>query len=179
MSWIDSSLVRGALAGGIATVPMTMTMARLFQSLPENQKTEPLPPGQIVSNLEDRAGLDPDRHTHETVTSVAHFAYGAGCGAIYGLLSAKWSARPLVKGSAFGLGIWAISYLGFLPATGLLPSALRQPKSRNFLMIVAHLIWGTALARLSQRSSKELVSEAVTSIAARGTGASWVRHALA
>jgi putative membrane protein len=36
-----------------------------------------------------------------------------------------------------------VSYLGLLPALGILRPATEHPERRNALMIVAHLIWGS------------------------------------
>jgi len=46
------------------------------------------------------------------------------------------------------LCVWAGSYLGWLPALDLHPSAGRQPAPRNAAVIVAHLIWGAAAGAL-------------------------------
>ena len=52
------------------------------------------------------------------------------------------------KGIAFGLGVWTASYLGLLPALGILKPATQHPLRRNLLMIGAHVVWGASLAGL-------------------------------
>jgi len=49
-------------------------------------------------------------------------------------------------GSGYGLAIWAASYLGWIPAAGILTPATKHRASRNLLMLAAHVVWGTALA---------------------------------
>ena len=43
-------------------------------------------------------------------------------------------------------GIWAVSYLGWIPVSGLRANAFKMPARRNGLMILAHLIWGVSIA---------------------------------
>jgi uncharacterized membrane protein YagU involved in acid resistance len=50
-----------------------------------------------------------------------------------------------VKGSLAGLAVWTGSYLGWVPALGILPPATEHPWRRNVMMIVAHLVWGMTL----------------------------------
>jgi NO-binding membrane sensor protein with MHYT domain len=44
----------------------------------------------------------------------------------------------------FGLGVWATSYLGWLPAFGVRQPITYDPLPRTGLMIAAHLAWGMA-----------------------------------
>jgi len=53
-----------------------------------------------------------------------------------------------VKGIVFGLGVWAASYLAWLPALGILPPATEAPPRRNAVMIAAHIVWGAAAGLL-------------------------------
>lgn len=129
----------GALAGLAATLPMTAAMARLHRRLPPDQR-HALPPREILAALAPRrARTDADG---AVATLVAHFAYGAAAGALFALQG----RRSLAAGSAYGLAVWGASYLGWIPATGLLRPATRHPARRNALMTAAHLIWGAALA---------------------------------
>jgi uncharacterized membrane protein YagU involved in acid resistance len=53
--------------------------------------------------------------------------------------------------------------LGWVPAMRLMPPATRQPAARNFMMIVAHIIWGatlgSAVKALSPKANLTLPSE--------------------
>jgi hypothetical protein len=55
---------------------------------------------------------------------------------------------------AYGLGVWAVSYLGYLPALGIRKSAKEDTPQRSAMMIVAHLVWGAALALGFERMRK-------------------------
>ena len=75
-----------------------------------------------------------------TSTLTAHFGFGALTGAIFALLPPSRSG-----GALYGAGVWALSYLGWIPGAGILAPAWRHPLQRNLLMIAAHLVWGTVL----------------------------------
>lgn len=139
----------GAVAGFVATLPMTLVMKRLHRYLPESQRY-PLPPYQITTRIAERVGmgeLTPRQQT--TVTLAAHFGFGALSGALYPKF-ARPQASSLWRGMVYGVAIWGLSYLGWVPATRLMPSATRQPAPRVGLMIVAHLVWGPLTALLAR-----------------------------
>jgi putative membrane protein len=146
------SIVKGALAGGVATIPMTAAMLALHRFLPRWQRHS-LPPTKIAMSMASRLGLkqhleEPQQHT---AAWLSHFACGIAMGAAYGPLTRRVSVPSLVKGPTFGLLVWAGSYLGWLPAMELPEAAADQPMERNALMIGAHLIWGAVLGPLVNR----------------------------
>ncbi|XHR27464.1 MAG: hypothetical protein ACFUZC_16150 [Chthoniobacteraceae bacterium] len=140
----------GAIAGMVATGPMTVAMILLHRRLPQ-QERYPLPPREITEKLAEATGTrDHVREPLATaVTLAAHFGYGAATGTVFGLVP-KPAGPSALEGAGFGLLVWVASYLGLLPATGLLPSATEHPARRNLLMIGAHLLWGAALGWLAQ-----------------------------
>jgi uncharacterized membrane protein YagU involved in acid resistance len=150
-------LIDGALAGLSATPPMTLLMRGLHALLPPRERY-PLPPQQITTTLSGAAGVESHidhPQEWELKTYVAHHAYGAGCGAAYALVEPALPGPPALKGALFGVGVWTVSYLGWLPAAGILPPANREPSGRNGVMLLAHVLWGataaTMLARKLQR----------------------------
>jgi putative membrane protein len=78
-----------------------------------------------------------------------HFLFGAAAGSVYGMLEEKVPLGEVLKGSLAGLVVWAVSYLGWIPAFGILPPATEHPWRRNVMMITAHLIWGMVLGVLA------------------------------
>lgn len=143
--------IQGVWAGLAATAPMTFAMEWGFEQLPRSQRYA-LPPREIISVVGEKCAAwqsltEPQK---QAATWAAHFAYGGAMGAIYSALTPH-PARNAWTGAAFGLGVWAGSYLGLLPGLGILRSAAQHPSERNVLMIAAHLVWGvtlgTALAR--------------------------------
>ena len=149
-------ILLGALAGLAATAPMTLAMKLLHEQLPREERY-PLPPRQVTEGLAEAAGVNEHLGEDERVaaTWVSHFAYGATCGALYGALSGeRLDEQPALAGIGFGLTVWAGSYLGWLPAAGILSPATEHPARRNALMIAAHVVWGAttgvALERLAR-----------------------------
>jgi hypothetical protein len=135
----------GAVAGAAATVPMTMVMEHLHERLP-GEPARPLPPREITDNLTAEAGVDDelDERDQQHLTLAAHFGYGAACGALFGIVAPRDPANTVVSGVMFGLTVWAGSYLGWLPATGVRHDARHDPPARNALMIAAHVVYGAA-----------------------------------
>ncbi len=151
-----NTYLRGALAGFAATIPMTAVMVALHRELPQQEK-HLLPPEDITSKLAARAGVQKDmsRPLHQMVTWSAHFGFGAAMGLLYRFLTDQVKAPPALKGAVFGLFVWGTSYLGWLPQTGVLNQPRDQPARPNWLMIVAHLVWGISLGLLTERASRE------------------------
>lgn len=140
-------LSKGALAGLIATLPMTIFMRSAWKRLPEQEKYA-LPPRQITRNLFKPFRRLSDRR-QRAVTLFLHFAFGMAAGLVYGAVEEKVPLPHGVKGPMAGMAVWVGSYLGWIPALGILPSAMEQPRRRNLLMIIAHLIWGLTLGGLA------------------------------
>jgi hypothetical protein len=145
-----AKIVIGAAAGLAATVPMTLAMEAMYRRLPWTQR-EPLPPRKITERALAAIGVRHklDEEERFALTMVNHFGYGTAMGGIYGPASDRVKGTPVVKGMGFGLIVWAGSYLGLLPALGLMQPATRHRPHRNALMIVAHLVWGATLGLLT------------------------------
>lgn len=143
-------LFAGAISGLTATAPMTIAMESMFRDLPAIQR-HPLPPRVIAVSILKR--LDANHRMHESpkvnFSLVAHFGYGASVGAVYGAV-ARQAFPGILGGIAFGVGVFASCYLGWLPAAGLHRSAARMPTERLLLMLAAHVIWGGVLGGMTR-----------------------------
>lgn len=143
----------GVLAGLIATVPMTATMVLLHHYLPSYEQN-PLPPREITERVTGRAGTRGVlRHAKQeremgAATLAAHFGYGAAAGGLYAVVAQRLPGPPVLGGVLFGLLVWAGSYLGLLPALGIMAPATEQPPRRNALMVAAHVVWGLVTGAL-------------------------------
>lgn len=147
-----NGVVTGAVAGLIATVPMTIFMKALHKQLPAHEQY-PLPPRLIVEEATEKVGLDDNLGEEEKLplTMLSHFGYGAASGVLYDNALRSLDVEPTAaNGVAYGLGVWALSYLGMLPATDLLSSATEHPARRNALMIAAHVVWGATLGETAK-----------------------------
>ncbi len=142
-----TSLLKGSVAGFVATVPMTIFMQKMGEKLPPKESYA-LPPRQITEELTDKVGLAKymNEAKMQDATKAAHFGFGSTMGGIYGVLFSDIKGSSVVKGSAFGFAVWAGSYLKLLPALNLLSPATDHPARRNALMIGAHIVWGSFLS---------------------------------
>lgn len=146
--------LRGAVSGFIATVPMSLAMLALQRTAPERERYR-LPPEEITRRMAQRAGLADEVNEPEEVTAAtmaSHLGYGVASGSIYGLMPRLLPIPSIPRGILFGLSVWAVSYMGWLPAAGLFPHASRRSAGRNTVMIVAHIIWGATLASLMSKA---------------------------
>ncbi len=152
---LASRLLAGTLAGLTATTAMTSAMRHLHDLLPEDERY-PLPPREITERM---ALQGPTETTARDFSLAAHFAYGAAVGALLATASDRQSART---GALAGAAVWAASYFGWIPASGILRSADMHPWRRNALMISAHLVWGAVnavAARELTAASKTMLSD--------------------
>jgi hypothetical protein len=134
---LGSRLVIGGIAGFVATMAMTAAMRRLHGRLPARERY-PLTPREIVDSA-----FDPPARAAPDLTLACHFAYGAGCGA---LLAAASPNVGRVGGAMAGGAVWLTSYMGWIPALGMLEPATRHPARRSAAMIAAHMVWGWSAA---------------------------------
>jgi hypothetical protein len=117
-----------------------------------------LPPHEMTARSMRRAGVadDVDPETRHDLGWVAHFAFGAGLGAAFALGLATWSPdrRDLALPAAlpYALAVWAISYVGWIPALRLLPPPTRDDPDRPVAMVAAHLVFGTVLGEVLDRT---------------------------
>ena len=111
---LGARLVIGGIAGFVATMAMTSAMRRLHRQLPAKERYPLTPSGT-------RRSIRPRRRRRTSF--VAHFAYGAGCGALIaaanpriGLPRRRGGGRRLVAGLLYGLA--ARAGVGPEPASG-------------------------------------------------------------
>ncbi len=111
----ERALLKGTLAGLVATLPMTIFMLATQRFLPKRQQYR-LPPEMITSELAHRAHVRHHLNKQLVVgaTLVSHFGYGAAMGAAYGPLQRRVPVPAIAQGVLFGLVVWAASYLGLL-----------------------------------------------------------------
>jgi len=142
-------LAAGTAAGFIATLPMSVAMLIMENWFADSR--EPLPPKEVTEQAMHAVGLDELEKEHPNkVTVAAHFSYGAAVGALYPVLHSL-PVPAIVSGVLYGLIVWAASYLGVLPALGLIEPVDERPRDRNLLMIVAHLVWGASLSTIYKK----------------------------
>lgn len=137
---------------------MTSVMRRWHRKLPEEERY-PLTPREIIDSAAGQQDVELGNESAKDLTLAAHFAYGAACGALLGAVNPEMRRRA---GAVAGAGVWLASYMGWIPAAGILKPAVDHPPRRNMLMIGAHLVWGAATAA----AMRELVAARQTMIEA-------------
>ena len=110
------------------------------------------PPDAITTRAAHAAGADPTERQADAMAVVAHLDLGAGTGALYAL--GPRVGPPVVRGIVTGLGVWAVSYQGWIPALGILPKATEDRPARPAVMVAAHVVYGAVLGALEERLRK-------------------------
>ena len=148
-------VLRGGLAGLAGTAAMTAAMAAARVA---GLTAGELPPRTVARRAEEAAGVlhDLPGPAFEASWIAQHFAYGAAGGAAYALARRRFpGGDPLLAGGAFGVALWAVGYLGWLPLAGLHPPAHREPGRRVATEIATHLIYGATTALILAASGAE------------------------
>lgn len=142
-------IVRSAIAGSIAGVGATLLMSALMLGARRAGFTPRLPPVRIAEEAIEAVADRPATQDEEHVTaSVLHLAFGAACGAMYGVFVSPRlpsSAAAAASGVVFASGIWLVSYQGWVPGLRILPPATRDDRGRVTTMVAAHWLYGAAL----------------------------------
>ncbi len=92
----------------------------------------------LPSNL--KSGVPPA--LEKAVGSALPFGYGLTFATAYA--AARPGERVLLDGTALGLATWAAGYLGWLPATRLMPPVWKQETKRVLPNLLSHVVFGIA-----------------------------------
>ncbi len=162
------ALVDGGISGGVATMAMSLVMwgARHAGLVGK------LPPARLAAALLDAADAqDAPGWARDALAAVLHLGFGAAAGSLFALLHSRLrvSIAPTVQGMAYGLVVWLVSYMGWVPAVGLLPAATRDEPRRPVVMVLAHGVYGAVLGALVGRRSRRRGAPPPRQAAARRT----------
>ncbi len=117
-------------------------------------------PMQVVDRVEE-LGLvgEPSPAARRLLTTAAHFAYGFGTGAAFGLLRRKryGPAEEAAVGSALGLLAWGVGWSSWLPLAGVHRAPWTQRTPKVLLPVADHAVygavWGLCNLALSRRQA--------------------------
>ena len=140
-------VLRGALAGAVATVPMSAVMMGAKRS----GHMGGMPPEKITANFLASSGIHPTEAQQDVAAGLLHFGFGSVAGAVFGAVAPRQVIARVPMGMAYGAAIWGVSYMGWVPAFGIMPHASRDRRDRQMVMLAGHLVYGTALALLVGR----------------------------
>jgi hypothetical protein len=140
------AMKHGAYAGALATTAMTAVMkAGQWMGFYRLE----IAPKQITEHALDKAGLRRETSEDEEIllTALNHGAYGTGSGILFGLLRRRLDlpVPGSIQGIGFALGIWVVSYMGWVPAVGLMPAVWNQRRDRAIELLLAHVVYGATL----------------------------------
>lgn len=136
-----SAGAQGAAAGVAATLAMSGVMAAGAKTGLMGET----PPKLLTRSLLPGGGSRTPRPGEDTATAVTHLGIGAAAGAVFGVLTG--GRRPRARtGVAYGLGVWLLGYEGWIPALTVQPPAHRDAPGRVGTMVLAHVVYGSALA---------------------------------
>ena len=94
-------------------------------------------------------GHEPRGRAADLIAAGAHVGFGATTGAAHALLPP--TRHPVRRGVLVSLGVYAVSYAGWVPALGALPPADRDRPDRQAVMALAHGVYGGVLGLLDAR----------------------------
>lgn len=142
-----ADVVRGMAAGGAATLVMSgvMLVSKSLGSMGT------LPPRKITDATLDALKVRRSRKQSRRLATVAHFAYGVGCGALFAAFEPRVRPplAPAASGALFGIAVWALSYVGWVPALGIMPPPRRDRPGRQPALVLAHVAYGGVLGALT------------------------------
>ena len=142
-----SRILRGATAGALATAPMSAVMVGAKQL----GLMGGMPPEKITSSVLRRSGIHPSEGQQDALATILHVGFGTAAGAVFGVMAPKPLIARVPVGMAYGAAIWGVSYMGWVPAFGIMPAADRDRRDRQMVMLAGHLVYGTALALMVGR----------------------------
>lgn len=139
-------LARGAAAGVIGTIALQGLMMAFQRWLPKALPPIREDPGRFMVKQVEQA-LPPAMAVRvpavvETAAAKSlALGYGLTAGMVYGALP-RGKNDVLVDGTALGLGTWAAGYVGWLPATGLMPPLTEQNRKQTLGPVIQHVLFG-------------------------------------
>jgi hypothetical protein len=158
--------VSGTVAGLAGTALIQGVQAAGMKYLPQHMPPIRQHPGEFMVDKTEEAmkksgekGARTVGKIPEAVEKAVAQALGVGYGLTFALLLA--ATRPRVRhvvaeGSALGLASWAAGYLGWLPATKLMPPVTRQKPVQVIGGIASHLAFGVVTAALYRELRRRL-----------------------
>jgi uncharacterized membrane protein YagU involved in acid resistance len=142
------------IVGSLGGVGATATMSGVMLAGKAAGILRTPPPKEITGRAGQRAGVPPQqvpKDVFDVSWMAAHLGFGMGCGVLFTLTRSLWPKSDLQAGLLFGTLVWAVSYLGVMPAAGLYPWPSEDSNSRTAVMIAAHTVFGVTLANAESR----------------------------
>jgi uncharacterized membrane protein YagU involved in acid resistance len=148
------AIQRGIAAGLIAGAVGAGAMSLVHKGITAATSGAPPPPAAQQQQNEDPTVKVADTITRRVVHralpddkkpfagNIVHYAFGAGVGGLYGGLAAVMPRVTRGLGLPFGAAVWLGAHVTMVPAFGLAPPVSRQPRPKEALELMLHLIYG-------------------------------------
>ena len=94
-------------------------------------------------------------HAKPVASNIVHYAFGASVGAVYGGVAELVPRVTMMAGVPFGLAVWLGAHVVTVPALGLAEPPTRQPRAKEGLELLLHVVYGAVtetLRRLTRRA---------------------------
>ena len=144
------SPAHGLAEGAIAGLNGAACMSVFREVLRRRGLIEAMPPQALRAALERRGGARGNRIGRHLSDHAVHLAISIVAGAGYGAVWGR-SRRPSFRsGILYGLGVWAVGLLAFIPLLGVRRVPAHTGLPQNTVNLVAHGIYGAVLSLLVQ-----------------------------
>lgn len=148
MAEVLEGAVAGVVGGALGTVMMQQS-SRVAGKLPEKIQPPALTgdPGDFVARKAAQAiKRDLPEASQRRFARALHWVYGAFWPTAFGLALRDRVFRrvgsSVAAGAGLGAGVWAVGYLGWLPAAGLVHPESRKKVARNATSLLSHVLYG-------------------------------------
>jgi hypothetical protein len=161
--WLTTAAL-GAAAGFAGTLMLQILRVANQRWVP--QTMSPIrqdPGGFMVETVEEALPFSVRQHIPETLETGAAQSLAVGYGLTFGALYAALqpTGGPVLKdGLVLDVTAWAVGYLGWLPALGLMPPVWKQRPAQIVNALVQHAVYGLATVAVYERLQKRGEHEA-------------------
>jgi putative membrane protein len=130
----------GGLAGAALMGPLHTAAAKLTkQKPPRGEDATEKVANTVVKKF---TGRKLGRSAKPKGGQIVHFAFGAGMGALYGLLAERFSSVTAGSGALFGMAVYAGAHGLAVPALDLAPSPLEKAPAQEGTELASHIAYG-------------------------------------
>ncbi len=149
----------GAAAGLIGTAAMQAVRTANEKMAPQTITPMRRDPGKYMADraqevLPDSAAGRVGEQGKGIASLLLSFGYGSTATALYSAL--REEPQTLLDGAVLGVAVWAIGYLGWLPALRLTPEIRQQTKGQVAMSVAQHIVYGVASVSAYRRLRKAL-----------------------
>jgi len=146
---LSARFARGALAGLAGNLALQAAQTARQKWLPEGNPPIQGDPAKFMIEkskqaLPERLRRKVPRQVEAAVAAALPIGYGVTFGSLYGAVRPR-GGNVLLDGLGLGVASWAAGFLGWLPATGLMPPVSQHQSKQVAASLIEHAIYGIAV----------------------------------